>query len=137
MTNIKIIENKISNVRKYLKIVERYKKYSAGDIESDVDVRGMVERYLYLVVQSAIDLAESAVAYGNFRKPTTMTEAFYILQEEGIIPDDLTRKLVNMVGFRNIIAHDYEKTDYAIVYDILHNRLEDIRQFLDIIKRAF
>ena len=59
-----------------------------------------------------------------------MSEAFYILNEEKIIPAELTAKMVGLVGFRNIVAHDYEKIDYDIVYDILQNRLEDIKKFL-------
>ncbi len=133
MTNLKTIENKVSSVKKYIKIAERYKKYSQEEIENNVDTRGMVERYLYLAAQAAIDLAEAVIANKKFRKPTTMTEAFYILEEENIIPPELTKKLVNMVGFRNIISHDYEKIDYDIVYDILHNGLSDIAEFLKII----
>lgn len=41
-----------------------------------------------------------------------VTESFYILNEERLIPNNLTKKLAKMVGFRNIIAHDYEKIDY-------------------------
>lgn len=133
MTNIAVIENKISVARKYLKIAERYKKYSREKIENDVDTRGMVERYLYLATQATIDLAEAVISYKEFRKPTTMTEAFSILQEEGIISSTLAQKMVSMVGFRNIMSHDYEKIDYDIVYDVLHNGLKDIDEFLDII----
>ena len=35
-----------------------------------------------------------------------------------------------MVGFRNIIAHDYEKIDYTVVSTILQSRLKDIHTFL-------
>jgi uncharacterized protein YutE (UPF0331/DUF86 family) len=38
-----------------------------------------------------------------------------------------------MVGFRNILAHDYEEINYEIVSDILKNRLADIREFIRII----
>ncbi|MFA6973810.1 MAG: DUF86 domain-containing protein [Parcubacteria group bacterium] len=133
MTNFNLIEDKISQTKKYLKIVERYKKYSRAEIEDDVDVRGMVERYLYLVVQSAIDLAETAVSYKKFRKPTTMSEAFNILEEERVIDLELAKKMIAMVGFRNVMAHDYEKIDYAIVYDVLKNRLGDVESFLEVI----
>jgi uncharacterized protein YutE (UPF0331/DUF86 family) len=134
MTNFNVIENKISSVQKYLKILERYKEYSREEVEKNFDVRGATERYLYLAIQSTIDLAEAVISFKNFRKPTTMAEIFIILSEEGVIDREFAEKLVKMVGFRNIIAHDYEEINYDIVYDILHHRLEDIKKFIEIIK---
>lgn len=130
MTNFTTVENKISDVKKYLKILENYKKYSVEEIKKDITLKGAVERYLYLATQAAIDLGEAVIAYKNFRKPTTMSEVFYILNEEKIISADLTDKMAKMSGFRNIIAHDYEKVNYDIVYDVLQNRLKDIEKFL-------
>lgn len=130
MTNSVIVENKISATKKYLKICAAYQKYSLKQIESDINIRGMVERYLYLAVQSAIDLAESYIAFKKFRKPTTMSECFHILEEEGVIKKELVKKMVSMTGFRNILSHDYEKINYAIVYDVLHNGLADIKKLL-------
>lgn len=130
MTNLVVIENKISAIRKYLKILERYKKYSRKNIEEDIDIRGAVERYLYLAVQAVIDLAEAVIAYKNLRKPTTMSEAFYILNEEDIISTQLTEKMAKMVGFRNVMAHDYENINYDIVYEVLQNRIKEIEEFI-------
>jgi uncharacterized protein YutE (UPF0331/DUF86 family) len=131
MTSLSVIENKISSVKKYLRILERYKRCSQDEIVNDIDKKGAVERYLYLAVQASIDLAESVIAYKNLRRPSTMSDSFYILQEDGIISIELTEKMVKMTGFRNIIAHDYEKLNYAIVYDVLQNRLIDIEDFLN------
>ena len=114
-----------------MRILERYKRYSQDEIVNDIDKKGAVERYLYLAVQASIDLAESVIAYKNLRRPSTMSDSFYILQEGGIISIELTEKMVKMTGFRNIIAHDYEKLNYAIVYDVLQNRLPDIEDFLN------
>lgn len=135
MTTFTVIENKISAVKKYLKILERYKKYSKKNIVDNIDIRGAVERYLYLAVQATIDLAEAVISYKKFRKPTTMSEAFDILNEEKIIPKKLTEKLVKMTGFRNVIAHDYAKIDYDKVYGVLHHELKDIKDFLDYLKK--
>jgi len=134
MINFNVIENKISSVQKYLKILERYKKYSREEIEKNIDIRGAVERYLYLAIQSTINIAEAVISFKNFRKPTTMAESFIILSEEGIIDREFAEKLIKMVGFRNIIAHDYEELNYDIVYDVLHQRLKDIEKFIEIIK---
>lgn len=136
MTGANVVENKISSIRKYLKILERYRKCSRPEIEENVDIRGAVERYLYLVSQAAIDLAEAVIALRKFRKPTTMSEAFYILNEENIISAGLRDKMASMAGFRNVMAHDYEKINYDIVYDILQNKMKDIEEFAEKIEVA-
>jgi uncharacterized protein YutE (UPF0331/DUF86 family) len=130
MANLSKIENKISTVRKYLKILENYKKYTPEEIEKNLDIRGAVERYLYLVIQSAIDLAQAIISLEGFRKPTTYGESFLILEEEKIIDKKLAEQLVKMVGFRNILAYDYVEIDYEIVYEVLHKGLKDIDEFL-------
>ncbi|RJQ32345.1 DUF86 domain-containing protein [Candidatus Parcubacteria bacterium] len=133
MSNPVVIENKISSIRKYLKILDRYKKYSREEIESNIDIRGAVERYLYLVSQATIDLAEAVIAYKKFRKPSTLSESFHILNEEGVIDQNLTEKMIGMTGFRNIVAHDYEKVNYDLVYQILQGDIKDIEEFIKIV----
>lgn len=134
MTNISVIESKTSSILKYLNILKGFQSYSQKELEEDLTLRGAVERYLYLLSQAAIDLAESLIAFKDFRRPTTYSESFDILQEENIISHDLTEKLINMAKFRNIIAHDYENLDFGIIYDILQNHLEDINEFLGQVK---
>jgi len=135
MTNLKTIENKISLVKKYIKILDDYKKYSKDKIQNDQTIKGAVERYLYLASQATIDLAEATISYKNFRKPTSMSESFSILNEEGIISTELTNKMIGMVGFRNVVTHDYDKINYDIVYDVLQNKLKDIEELLEIIAK--
>jgi uncharacterized protein YutE (UPF0331/DUF86 family) len=129
MTSISVIENRISLIKKYLKTLERYKNIPIEDILADVDKKGALERYLYLAVQAAIDLADATISFKKFRKPTSMSESFHILNEENVISSELTEKMVRMTGFRNVVAHDYEKIDYAIVSDILQYGLKDIEKF--------
>ncbi|MFZ5908171.1 MAG: type VII toxin-antitoxin system HepT family RNase toxin [Nitrospirota bacterium] len=135
MSNRKALENKISSARKYLTILKRYSPYTKEQIQGSIDIRGAVERYLYLEARAVIDLAEAVIACHDFRKPATMSEAFSILNEEKIIPDKLTGKLVRMVGFRNVLAHDYEDVDYDIVCDVLQKGVRDIEAFLKIIAK--
>lgn len=137
MTNINIIENKISSVKKYLAILENYKKYTAKDMSGDLTLKGAVERYLYLATQATLELGEAFIALKKLRKPSVYSETFEILKEANIIDNKLTEKLVNMVGFRNAIAHDYEKLDLDIMYDVLQNKLIDIENFVNSIEKQF
>ncbi|MDO9530479.1 MAG: DUF86 domain-containing protein [Syntrophales bacterium] len=56
-----------------------------------------------------------------------------ILAETNHIDDDLKNKWIRMIGFRNILIHDYLEIDRKIVHDILQNYLADI----EAIKRTF
>ncbi len=135
MTDLSTVENKISIVKKNLKTLERYKSISRKDIEGDVDLRGALERYLYLAVQSTIDLAGAFISYRELRKPSTFGENFRILEEEGLLDKNLTDELVRMTGFRNILVHDYEDLDYDIVLEVLNEKTEQIEQFVEIIEK--
>lgn len=135
MNNLAVIENKISSIKKYLKILEGYKKYSREEIENNVDVKGAIERYLYLAAQATIDLAEAVIAYKKFRKPSTMAESFDILKEEKIISGEMAEKMTGMTGFRNVIAHDYEKINYDLVYRIIQQDIKDVEGFIDIVAK--
>ena len=135
MSNLTVIETKISHIQKYLRQLERYKQFSEQEIASDPDRKGALERYLYLATQATIDLGEAIIAFKNFRRPGTYTEVFYILTEADFISRELSEKLVNMAKFRNVVAHDYEAVDFAIVYDALKNRLNDIKEFTQTVKQ--
>lgn len=131
MTHRSTLENKITLIQKYLNILERYQGFSQKEIESNVDLKGAVERYLYLVIQSCIDLAEAIVGYKKLRKPQTLSESFSILEAAGMIPAELKEKMTKMTGFRNIITHDYAELNYDIVYDILKNHVQDAQIFME------
>lgn len=47
MSNLEIIENKISSIKKYLNILENYKERSQQEIEDNVHLRGAVERDIF------------------------------------------------------------------------------------------
>ena len=135
MTSLAIVESKLSQIRKYLTDLEDFKKYTSQQIKQDKLIQAASERYLYLAIQAAIDLAEAIVAYKNLRKPAALRESFEILRENNLINQELADKMGRAVGFRNILAHQYDDIDYDIVYDVLQNRLPDIEQFIEAIDK--
>lgn len=130
MTGLDVIEKSISNVRKYLLILDAYKSSKEDDLSSDITLRGAVERYLYLAVQATIDLAGALISYRKYRRPSTFAESFEILKDNGLISEEIEQNMVQMTGFRNRIAHDYGDIDQIILHDILVNRLDGIEEFL-------
>jgi len=135
MTELDVIEKIVSNIKKYLSILNNYKNITVEDLQNDFTLRGAVERYLYLAVQATIDLAEALISYKDLRRPSTFSESFEILNEHNIISKSTKTNMIQMARFRNRIAHDYGDMNYNIVHDILINRITDIDIFLEEISR--
>jgi uncharacterized protein YutE (UPF0331/DUF86 family) len=135
MTGLDVIEKNVSNIKKYLSILNNYKNTTVEDLQNDFTLRGAVERYLYLAVQATIDLAEAVISYKDLRRPSTFSESFEILNEHNIISKGTKTNMIQMARFRNRIAHDYGDINYNIVHDILTNRITDIDIFLEEISR--
>jgi uncharacterized protein YutE (UPF0331/DUF86 family) len=135
MTKIETIENRISKIKQYLKICKGYQDHTKEDLQKDHTLKGAVERYLYLACQASIDLAEAFISYRKFRKPSSNRESFSILGEENILDQDLKQKLMNMTGFRNIIAHEYADLDLGLMMELLKLNLVDIEAFMEAVEQ--
>ena len=50
--------------------------------------------------------------------------------KESFFGDDLRETWIRMIGFRNILVHDYLDIDREIVHDVLQNSLKDIEALM-------
>lgn len=130
MTNIEVLKNKLSEIQKYLAIVEDYKTKSKEDLTNDQTLRGAVERYLYLLCQSTIDFSEALISHFDFRQPSTYGEIFEILNEEKIISKEISLKMRKMTGFRNILTHAYGEINLDIILVVLQKDSKDFPLFI-------
>ena len=135
MTNIRVLIKKISEIEKYFQKAKKFQKYSQKEIKNNDDLMATIERYLYLLCQATIDLAEAVISYHSFRMPANYGEIFRILQENDLINRDLTEKMIKMTGFRNVLAHAYGEVDFEKLYIVLTKDVEDIDGFVKKIKK--
>jgi uncharacterized protein YutE (UPF0331/DUF86 family) len=135
MTTIYVVESKLRSIDEYYSILLKYRKYSQDELKNDVALKGSLERYLYLLCQSAIDLGEAVIAFKDFYRPSSYSDIFQILKEKEIISLEMMKKLIDMTGFRNAIIHDYQKFDFNVAYQVLMVGMDDIKEFELIIKK--
>jgi uncharacterized protein YutE (UPF0331/DUF86 family) len=81
-----------------------------------------------------MDVADHLVADRRLRVPETGAESFEILGEAGVIARELGSALALMVGFRNILVHDYTRLDPAIVVRVPQRDLRDVERFRDVVR---
>lgn len=123
------LQAKLASLRRTLALVRTFRDRSMDEIRADAYLQGALERYLFLAVQGAIDLAEMLCSLKGYGRAESMTQGFALLEAAGVIPTELAASLRQMVGFRNALVHGYEHLNYAIVEDALRVRVEDIEEF--------
>ena len=69
--------------------------------------------------------------------PAVSMKQFYTLNDKGVLSLDLHEKMVSMVGFRNILVHEYEEISLEVVHSITQKHLSDIDEFLLTVVRHF
>lgn len=115
------IEARLIKLKKYIKILKGYQKYSFEKFYEDLTLRGAVERYFQLSTECVIDIGEIIIADLELSKPEDARDVIDILGQENIIPDKFAYHFGPITGFRNALVHDYLDIDYKTVYKYLQN----------------
>ncbi|MEK7844314.1 MAG: DUF86 domain-containing protein, partial [Pseudomonadota bacterium] len=70
---------------------------------------------LQRAAELTIDIANHLIKLRKLGLPRDSRESFFLLEQAGLIDTEMMRKLQGMVGFRNILVHEYQKMDMAIM----------------------
>ena len=79
--------------------------------------------------QATIDLAAHIVSIKHLGIPQNSGEAFKLLSEYKIIPHQLSKDLVSMVGFRNIAIHEYQELNMDILRAVIEDNYKALVNF--------
>jgi len=63
--------------------------------------------------------------------PTDTAEIFQLLERNNVISAQLSENLRSMVGFRNIVVHEYQQINLKIVITVIETGLDDLIQFAE------
>lgn len=100
---------------------------SLDEFSASIEKRWMAERALQMMVEIVIDIANRILAVEKAGPTSTASESILKLVQLGVLSDRDPYR--NMIKFRNLIVHDYEEIDPAVLYDIIDNHLDDFRKF--------
>ena len=130
ITQQKILE-KIQRLDEYLSCLIQLRDEIPDESTflDDFHFHGLADRYLQLSCQSVIDTLNLIIIEKKLQKPESGQEIVAHLQNANIISEELYSRLSGVVGFRNILVHEYGKIDHKRIYDYLMNRLEDFEVF--------
>lgn len=123
-----VVRRRLDKLDEYLRILERLRDTTARDEMLADPVRyGAAERYLQLAVEAVMDIGSQIIAEGGLGTVEQGRDIPGRFREHGYIDADMQDRWVKMIGFRNILVHDYLEVNKDIVYSVLQERLVDFR----------
>jgi len=124
-----LVGRKLAQIDTYLKQVGDYSKISLNQYKIDWKTQRIVERTLHILIEACVDIANHIISDQEMRLPTGYADTFKVLMEKKVIGKDLCGTLEKMARFRNVVVHQYETIDPAIVVSILHRNLRDFEKY--------
>ncbi|MBI4600314.1 DUF86 domain-containing protein [Candidatus Uhrbacteria bacterium] len=131
MLNKDFLYRKIKLIQKDLEGLEPLGEYSFDDFFENQVVSMAVERYLERIVTRALDINRHIIAeVGKGTEDVkSYTDTFLRLGDLGVYPLAFSEELAKSAGMRNMLVHDYDNVSPRIIYDSMHDALEQYPQY--------
>lgn len=133
MVRKEVIRKRINKLDEYLSILRVLQEYSYDEFVQSPERYGSAERFLHLAIESILDLGNHIIADDRLGIVNWYSDIPKILEQNGVIDAEIREKWIQMIGFRNVLVHQYLDVDRSIVYDVLENYLEDI----EVLRKVF
>ena len=133
----KRIELKIKDIERYTDDLLSFKPETLEEYEANSMKRAACERCCEKISEAIIDLAILLIRFKEINYVDEDEKAFSVLLKNNLINESLYKRLHNLRGMRDHLAHRYGEINNEIVFNAIDNELEkDISEFLDIIEKS-
>ena len=133
MVRREVITAKIAHAEESLSRLRTKKGISLSEFLRNPDYQDSVLHNFQVAIQACIDIASHMVSDQGWELPPFLPGFFDVLTEHGVIENQLAETMRGMVGFRNILVHEYETVDLKRVHHYLQHNLDDFEQFFQAI----
>lgn len=125
----------VSELRKSVARLRSIGQLPCAEFLKDPDKIGSSKYHFIVAIESCIDMCSHVIARNGYRVPDDYGDTFIVMCEAEAYDSNFAEELRNMAKFRNRLVHLYWELDDRQLYDILQNRLDDFKKFLDYIAR--
>lgn len=130
MVRREVIRKRLQRLEEYLDVLAGLAAYSEAEFLASPERYGSAERFLQLSIEATLDIGNHLVADLHLGQVEVSRDIPYMLAKAGVISPALRETWIRMIGFRNILVHDYLDIDRRIVYQVLQRHLADFRALM-------
>jgi len=125
-----VIRKRLDKLDEYLKILENIQRYSKKEFVDEPERYGSAERFLQLAIETINDMASHIVAEEKLGVVDASRDLPRLFRENNVIDENLGNRWIRIIGFRNILVHDYLDVDRNTVYSVLQNEISDLKELM-------
>ena len=131
MVNREVIQKRLEKSREYIEFLNNIKdSYSLNEFKDNKMVYGSSERFLHLTIEALLDMGNHLVSDQDLGNIDSYRDIPKILHQNDYIDSEQKEIFIKIIGFRNILFHDYIDIDKATVYKIIKENLSDLTDLL-------
>ena len=131
MVNREVIQKRLEKSREYIEFLNNIKdSYSLNEFKDNKMVYGSSERFLHLTIEALLDMGNHLVSDQDLGNIDSYRDIPKILHQNDYIDSEQKEIFIKIIGFRNILFHDYLDIDKATVYKIIKENLSDLTNLL-------
>ena len=130
-----LVQHSIKRLRQAVSILQTLRETSREEFSADYHVFGLAERYLHLAIEACLAICATFIAAYGLRRPEGYHELLSIVAGQKIIPQQLAYRLETLVNLRDALVQDADALDHDLLFDQLHQRLDDLGEFADTVDK--
>jgi uncharacterized protein YutE (UPF0331/DUF86 family) len=132
-----VMINKIQSIHRCIKRAKEEYQLAGDNFSHDFSRQDAAILNITRACEQAIDLANVVIKIRKLGIPNESRESFALLAKAALISESLSENLQRMVGFRNIVIHQYQNIEVSVIQTVIESGLDDLLLFTDAVIEQF
>jgi uncharacterized protein YutE (UPF0331/DUF86 family) len=107
----------IDDLQHYLQDLEEILPDEEEEFLHSKTIQYSVSMLLMNIINCCLDLGSEVVNIKQLGYPENYRDIFSLLEKKSIISSAMAKQLKNMVGLRNLLAHEYGEIEFSLLYE--------------------
>ncbi|MBU6390538.1 DUF86 domain-containing protein [Patescibacteria group bacterium] len=125
------IESKLFRLKEIIKILEELSRSPKDKFVKEFQLNNLAMFNLLIGITIILDVGQHLLGKISGKTAEEYKEIVRMLGQEGIVPAKFAEANIDMAKFRNLMVHDYDKIDEAMVHDYLQKAPDVFREFAE------
>ncbi|WP_152559323.1 type VII toxin-antitoxin system HepT family RNase toxin [Tumebacillus flagellatus] len=125
------IRGHLTLMEKQFQVLQRLSDYTEEQFLADLILQAAGERALHLALESLTDIGNIIIDALIMRDPASYEDIFEILTEETVFTREFYDHFIDLVRFRKLLAHEYDKLEASAVWHYVRKHAGDFPTLRD------